>query len=121
MHFLFILIKSSSYDILWTLLGMEKQVTVYSGIEFDPLNPIPEEFDKLEAFLLENNFNCLISYLFVPEISDLCQKHNIPYIGWVYDSPLVSLFHPAVKNPCNYLFIFDRCCEKKNLFFFLEV
>lgn len=108
MHFLFILIKSSSYDILWTLLGMEKQVTVYSGIEFDPLNPIPEEFDKLEAFLLENNFNCLISYLFVPEISDLCQKHNIPYIGWVYDSPLVSLFHPAVKNPCNYLFIFDR-------------
>lgn len=108
MHFLFILIKNSSYDILWALLELEKQVTIYDTAEFDPLSPVQEEFDKLESFLLEHDFNCLISYLFVPEISDLCQKYDIPYIGWVYDSPLISLFHPAVKNPCNHLFLFDQ-------------
>lgn len=108
MHFLFIRIKNSSFDIPWALLEMGKKVDIYEAAEFDPLAPVAEEFDKLEIFLLEHEFNCLISYLFVPEISDLCQKHHFPYIGWVYDSPLISLFHPSVKNPCNYLFVFDR-------------
>lgn len=108
MHFLFIRIKNSSFDIPWALLEMEQMVDIYEAAEFDPLAPVAEEFDKLETFLLEHEFNCLISYLFVPEISDLCQKFHFPYIGWVYDSPLISLFHPSVKNPCNYLFVFDR-------------
>lgn len=108
MHFLFIRVKNSSYDIPWALSEMAEQVEIYPHAEFDPLAPIPETFDKLETFLYEHDFDCLISYLFVPEISDLCQKQGLTYIGWVYDSPLMSLFHPAVSNPCNYLFIFDR-------------
>ncbi len=108
MNFLYINIKGSCYDILWTLMEMGEQVQLYEAAEFDPNDPVPEEFEKLESFLSNHSFNCVISYLFVPEISDMCQKHHFPYIGWVYDSPLVSLFHPAVKNPCNYLFIFDR-------------
>ena len=114
MHFLFIRVKNSSFDIPWVLLEMGEQVQIYEAAEFDPLAPVPEEFEKLETFILEHNFNCLISYLFVPEISNLCQKYTIPYVGWVYDSPLISLFHPAVKNPCNYLFIFDHS-EYKHL------
>lgn len=108
MHFLFIRVKNSSYDIPWTLTEMGEQVQIYSHAVFDPLTPISEDFDKLEIFLSEHDFDCLISYLFVPEISDLCQKQGRIYIGWIYDSPLMSLFHPAVSNPCNYLFIFDR-------------
>lgn len=108
MNFLFIRVKSSSYDIPWALMEMGEQVSIYTDAEFDPLAPVKEAFEKLECFLLEHDFDCLISYLFVPEISDLCEKHHCKYIGWVYDSPLISLFHPAVKNPCNYLFIFDR-------------
>ncbi len=108
MHFLFIRIKNSSFDIPWALLEMGEKAAIYEYAEFDPLAPVAEEFEKLDIFLSEHDFDCLISYLFVPEISDLCQKYHFPYIGWVYDSPLVSLFHPAVRNPCNYLFIFDR-------------
>lgn len=108
MHFLFIRVKNSSFDIPWTLLEIGKQVDMYADAEFDPLDPVPEEFTKLETFLTNQDFDCLISYLFIPQISDICQKMNYTYIGWIYDSPLVSLFHPAVKNPCNYLFIFDR-------------
>lgn len=108
MHFLFIRVKNSSYDIPWALSEMGKQVDIYPNGVFDPLTPISEDFEKLEKFLSEHSFDCLISYLFVPEISDLCQKQGRTYIGWVYDSPLMSLFHPSVSNPCNYLFIFDR-------------
>lgn len=108
MHFLFIRVKSSSFDIPWTLLEMGEQVEMYEDAEFDPLFPVMEEFEKLNSFLSTHKYDCLISYLFVPEISNLCQNHNIIYIGWIYDSPLISLFHPAAKNPCNYLFIFDR-------------
>lgn len=108
MHFLFIRAKSSSFDIPWALLEIGEQVEIYEKAEFDPLAPVPEEFEKLDDFLSAHNYDCLISYLFVPEISDICQNQDIIYIGWVYDSPLISLFHPAVKNPCNYLFLFDR-------------
>ncbi len=108
MHFLYIHVKDSSYDILWTLIEMNKTVSMYEECEFDPNQPVEKEFDKLEKFLLSNDFNCLISYLFIPEVSDLCEKYGYKYIGWVYDSPLVSLFRPSVRNSCNYLFIFDR-------------
>ncbi len=108
MHFLFIDVKDSIKDIVWALLELGEQVDIYPGAQFDPLNPKEEEFEALELFLAEHDFNCLISYLFVPGVSDICQKLGLTYIGWVYDSPLASLFHPAAKNPCNYLFIFDR-------------
>lgn len=108
MHFLFIRVKNSSFDIPWALLEMGEQVEIYEEAQFDPLAPVPEEFEKLDQFLSTRSYDCLISYLFVPEISDLCQTRNLIYIGWVYDSPLISLFHPAAKNPCNYIFLFDR-------------
>ena len=108
MHFLFIRIKNSSFDIPWALLEMGRKVDIYEAAEFDPLTPVADEFEKLETFLLEHKFNCLISYLFIPEVSDLCQKYHFPYIGWVYDSPLISLYHKSATNQCNYIFLFDQ-------------
>lgn len=108
MFFLYIPVKGSSHDILWTLSDIGESVTVYKDCVFDPLEPVNENFQKLEQFLLTHNYDCLISDLFVPEISDVCEKYHCKYIGWVYDSPLVPLFHKSVRNPCNYLFIFDH-------------
>ncbi len=108
MLFLYIPVKGSSSDLPWSLIHMNESVTIYDSYVFDPLIPSKESVEILEQYLLDHKYDCLISYLFVPEISDLCQKYNCKYVGWIYDSPLVSLFHPAVRNPCNYLFIFDR-------------
>lgn len=108
MHFVYIRVKSSGYDIPWALMESGHQVTGYDAAEFDPLAPVPEEFDHLRSFLADLSFDYLISYLFVPEISEICQQQGYKYICWVYDSPLISLFHPAVRNSCNYIFIFDR-------------
>ncbi len=108
MSFLYIHIKNSSYDIPWTLLEMHKHVSIFEDYDFDPNKPEVTAFLQLEQFLLANSFNYLISYLYIPEISELCKKYGYKYISWVFDSPLVSLFHPSIHNSCNYLFIFDR-------------
>lgn len=108
MLFLYIPVAGSSSDLPWSLLHMNESVTVYDSYVFDPLNPCKEAFEALAQYLAAHNFDCLISYLFVPEISDLCETYHCKYIGWIYDSPLVSLFHRASLNPCNYLFIFDH-------------
>lgn len=44
---------------------------------------------------------------FYPVISGVLRRKNIPYISWIYDSPLITLFSSAVNNPCNHIFIFD--------------
>ncbi len=109
MFFLYIPVMGSSSDLPWSLVHMNESVTIYDSYVFDPLNPEKETFESLDHYLSTNHFDCLISYLFVPEISDLCEKYHMKYVCWIYDSPLVTLFHRAVRNPCNYLFIFDRC------------
>ena len=114
MYFLFIRIANSTLDLPWVLSELGEQVKIYEAADFNPVYPVPEEFDKLDSYLSAHSFDCLISYLFVPEISEICQKQGLPYIGWVYDSPLSSLFHPAAKNPCNYLFIFF-CVEYERI------
>lgn len=108
MFFLYIPVMGSSSDLPWSLVHMNESVTIYDNYVFDPLNPEKETFESLEHYLSTRHFDCMISYLFVPEISDLCEKYHMKYVCWIYDSPLVTLFHRAVRNPCNYLFIFDR-------------
>ena len=49
MHFLFIRVKNSIFDIPWALLEMGEQVEIYENAEFDPLAPVPEEFEDRKS------------------------------------------------------------------------
>ena len=49
----------------------------------------------------------MFSFNFYPVISNICKKKGIPYVCWVYDSPLVSLYSYTVINDNNYIFLFD--------------
>lgn len=51
--------------------------------------------------------NYVFSYNYHPWISEICLKHNIKYVSWVYDSPYLDLYHFSVPNPINYIFVFD--------------
>lgn len=108
MNYLYIQIKGSSNDMLWSLLEMKINVSMYDSSIFDPNQPIEDDLQALERFLISNNFDCIISYLFMPEISEICNHYHYKYIGWVYDSPLITLYNRSVQNECNHLFIFDR-------------
>lgn len=67
------------------------------------------EFDRLFEKETESaHYDCVFTFNYSPVISNNCSKRNIPYISFIYDSPLVSLYSYTIINPCNYVFIFDR-------------
>lgn len=109
MNFLFVLTKDAVFDLPLSLEHMGHTVTVLDQYSFDPVN-----FDGLhylslvESALNQNHYDYVISYLYITYISDLCEKYQIPYITWIYDSPLISLFHESVFNSVNRIFIFDH-------------
>lgn len=49
----------------------------------------------------------VFSFNFYPIISNVCKRKGIPYVCWVYDSPLISLYSYTVINDNNYIFLFD--------------
>lgn len=68
----------------------------------------------LEKLITEGKYIAAFTSNYYPVVSEVCKKTNVKYISWTYDSPLISLYHPSIQNPCNYTFIFDSE-ECKNL------
>lgn len=67
------------------------------------------QFDALfDEELEQSHYDCVFTFNYFPIISNCCKRHNLPYIAFVYDSPLVSLYSYTIINPCNYVFLFDR-------------
>lgn len=70
---------------------------------------VSQEFDQLFEKETESaHYDCVFTFNYSPVISNNCSRRNIPYISFIYDSPLVSLYSYTIINPCNYVFIFDR-------------
>lgn len=108
MKFLYLRAANSSSDLPRSLEAMGYQVDILNGYEFD-IHPVdPEVVSALDSILASGNYNFAISYLFFGAISDVCQKHGVRYISWIYDSPLVTLYNASLRNDVNYLFVFDR-------------
>lgn len=109
MNFLYVLAKDSGYDIPLALKHMGHSVTVLEHHPFDPvdldytapLKPVKTALDK-------SSYDYVITFLYIAILSDLCEEYHVPYIAWVYDSPLISLFHESIFNSVNRIFLFDR-------------
>lgn len=74
---------------------------------------VSTEFDALfERVFCEGcdgkPFDAVFTFNYSPVVSNNCNRRNVAYIAYVYDSPLVSLYSYTIINPCNYVFIFDR-------------
>lgn len=85
------------------------------GIEYDKFYYImknwdsDDEFEKrIEDELLSGEYHTVFSVNFCPIISDICQRHDIHYISWIYDAPLHIRRVDALKNSCNDIYFFDR-------------
>ena len=109
MNFLFVLVKDSIYDIAFTLKNMGHNVTVMEHHPFDPVDlECSAPLTPIEDALRKNSYDYVITNLYITVLSNLCQKYEVPYIAWIYDSPLISVFHESVFNPVNRIFIFDH-------------
>lgn len=117
MDFLFIKTKDSTIDIPWTLLELGHHVECVEDIILDPLISDPVAKNKLKEELETHPVDFVISYLFIPDVSNLCEEQSIYYLSWTYDSPLIPLFDNAIYNKHNITFVFDQseCNHLKDL------
>lgn len=81
------------------------------------LERISADFDALfEEEISKEHYDLVFTFNYSVVVSQNCNRHNIKYVAWVYDSPLVSLYSYTITNPCNYIFLFDSAqyLELKN-------
>lgn len=64
--------------------------------------------DRMDEIINQNPVDFVFSFNYYPPVSIHCQKRNLKYVAWVYDSPYVNVYSYTLINPCNYVFLFDR-------------
>lgn len=57
--------------------------------------------------------DAVFTFNYSPLVSNVCKKHGVRYVAWVYDSPLVALFSYTIINPCNQVYVFDRALVER--------
>ncbi len=63
---------------------------------------------KLKDELRAHAYNAVFSVNYTPLITEVCEELGLPYICWVYDSPIHIRATEPLKKSCNRLYFFDR-------------
>lgn len=87
-----------------------------NGISFDKFRYKFKDNNHDDEFLFwfERNYDLrkydvLFSIDYWPLLSELCQKYNVPYVAWSYDTPPnVKNIEETLGNEFNHVFWFDR-------------
>jgi len=70
---------------------------------------LPSDYaDKLNKLIQEHSPMFVFSINFFPIVAELCHLHNILYLCWTVDSPVLELFAQPIQYPTNRIFLFDR-------------
>lgn len=86
-------------------LGAEVTTFFYQLKDWEEDEAFQQQFRKA---LEKEAFDAVISINFNPIISAICQEKGVPYLSWVYDSPLHIRDLSPLKNEVNRTFFFDR-------------
>lgn len=58
--------------------------------------------------IIKEKVEAVFSFDYFPLFSMLCEIRKIPYISWVQDCPLYTLYSATITNSVNYIFCFDK-------------
>lgn len=85
------------------------------GNEVETFPFFPENFrsdHEYDKKLTEKLSNYTPDYIFTfnyyPVVAQVCNREDIPYISWIYDSPFIPLYSYTTIFPCNHIFVFDK-------------
>lgn len=83
---------------------------VYSSVflERKTYADLPEVESRLSAILHKEAPDLVFTVNYYPMVSDFCNRHQIRYVSWIYDSPFRRIYSETVINPCNTIFVFDK-------------
>lgn len=68
----------------------------------------PECINKISELLTKHSPLFVFTINFFPTIAEVCHIHNILYVCWTVDCPILELFDKAIQHPTNRIFLFDR-------------
>lgn len=85
------------------------------NIEYDTLFYQLQDWENDETFsqlleekLRKKNYALVFSVNFIPLISECCELYGLPYVAWVYDSPIHIRDQRALRNKNTHVYFFDR-------------
>ena len=118
MKFLYVIAAKSMSDLALALIEMGHTVALVDGITPDPIEPDGTHRAIIANHVEKEKPDYVISYLFIPMVSEVTHSYGVPYISWTYDSPLTSLFCKELEYDNNYVFVFDKleCQHLKALY-----
>ncbi|WP_027206651.1 glycosyltransferase family protein [Butyrivibrio fibrisolvens] len=73
----------------------------------------PEIEGTLKTFLEKKEcgirfYDLLYSFDYFPNLSEICNKYNMPYVSWVFDCPHYILDSYTAYNDVNHIYVFDK-------------
>lgn len=63
-------------------------------------------FDRQEGD--RRYYDLLYSFDYFPNLSEVCNKYNMPYVSWVFDCPHYTLDSHTTANEVNNIYVFDK-------------
>lgn len=117
MKILFIPTANSVSDFMLALAELGHDVSYIPDFQANPVAPCENDYSTVKTAIENVVPDCVVSYMFIPIVSEVSHSYGIPYISWTYDSPLASLFTPEINNDNNYIFVFDKseCAHLKTV------
>ena len=81
-----------------------------TNILYEPIDHYNDDFfeKKFEEQLLKSNYDFVMSTNFSPIVAKICNRHNMKYLAWVYDSPINTDHIEYYQYPTSFIFLFDR-------------
>lgn len=93
---------------------LEKQGHQVDVLAFPILNPFEDaKFEAAFLSQLTNEYDFVFSVNYFAVIGRICAQHNLIYISWTCDSPLISLTDDSALEETNHIFLFDKSGYEK--------
>lgn len=61
---------------------------------------------RLESVIRREGPGAVFTFNYFPILASACKETDVPYLSWVYDSPVVLLYSYTVIFPTNHIFVF---------------
>ena len=100
--------QTGGQDLLWGIVRNGHKIYVYPEnlSAFDANEE--ERADYLAKVIKDGRYDGAISWNYFPAVSRAREITGIPYIAWIFDSPLLHIYSKEAVNSCNYIFDFDK-------------
>ncbi len=101
---------NQAQDILWGFmeLGIEIIANSRGNNAFAVGDSLDYDAKEIEQLVKKKKCDGVLSWNYYPAASIACERAGVPYIAWLFDSPLIHVYSDTMLNSCNYIFAFDK-------------